>query len=444
MKVTNYHVYDIAESIVASGYPMRTDFNGSDINNEIEAVSYIIEHKDFIDKFIDYQNSYKDNNQFTYNGDHVCAFCGDYAKQRMGINGEFVWLCPKHSHQANKYGCVYETKPKYILLQDYVEIYIPCEKANFYKIKLDYCDLEMFFNHQWSQSRGYVFIANQGESLHRLLLNADQEHYVDHINRDNSDYRRCNLRLCSPQDNTRNKSKLNTNNNYIGVSYDKNRLKYRAYITVNKKQIFLGRFDKEEEALIARLVAEAIYFGEFSPQIHLFEKYGIDFSMPVIQYHKIMLPKAIKHYQRIIRLAQAPLSSGHCTALAGIVVNFDLTAPRYFWNEFQRYHFLQIVSSSSQVHKLTSFDLEQVPDLTEEVWRNAESLIEQYKKEAITWDELVANMPQGIELTARISTNYLQLKTIYNQRKNHRSKHWKEFCEWIKTLPLAKELIING
>ena len=156
------------------------------------------------------------------------------------------------------------------------------------------------------------------------------------------------------------------------------------------------------------------------------------------------LERTQRHIKRAFKLAKNKVGSGHNNFISGIVVNFDLTAPRYFWNEFQRYHFLQIVSSSSQVHKLTSFDLEQVPDLTEEVWRNAESLIEQYKKEAITWDELVANMPQGIELTARISTNYLQLKTVYNQRKNHRSKHWKEFCEWIKTLPLAKELIING
>ncbi len=151
--------------------------------------------------------------------------------------------------------------------------------------------------------------------------------------------------------------------------------------------------------------------------------------------------KVKSHINRALNLANSPAASGHHNYLCGIVVNFDLTAPRYFWNEFQRYHFAHIVSSSSQVHRLTSFNLEATPDLTEEVWRNAESLVKAYEKEGLTWDELVANMPQGIELTARITTNYLQLKTMYKQRKYHKSIHWRDFCAWIETLPLAKELI---
>ena len=61
----------------------------------------------------------------------------------------------------------------------------------------------------------------------------------------------------------------------------------------------------------------------------------------------------------------------------------------------------------------------------------------------ITIDDVLANVPMGLEITARMSTNYLQLKTIYNQRKNHRSQQWRIFCDWIKTLPYAKELITN-
>ena len=60
---------------------------------------------------------------------------------------------------------------------------------------------------------------------------------------------------------------------------------------------------------------------------------------------------------------------------------------------------------------------------------------------------LVSNCPQGIELFMRVSTNYLQLRTIYKQRKNHKLREdWGAFCEWIETLPYANELIIceNG
>ena len=48
-----------------------------------------------------------------------------------------------------------------------------------------------------------------------------------------------------------------------------------------------------------------------------------------------------------------------------------------------------------------------------------------------------------MELTARLTTNYRALKTVYSQRKNHRLPEWREFCKWIETLPYADELIIG-
>jgi hypothetical protein len=51
--------------------------------------------------------------------------------------------------------------------------------------------------------------------------------------------------------------------------------------------------------------------------------------------------------------------------------------------------------------------------------------------------EILYNIPTGFQLTARMTTNYRQLKTIYHQRKNHRLPEWREFCKWIETLPYA-------
>lgn len=150
-----------------------------------------------------------------------------------------------------------------------------------------------------------------------------------------------------------------------------------------------------------------------------------------------------RHIKRMLTLASAPANSGHANYISGILVSFDLTAPRYFWNEFQRYHHIQIVSSSSQVHKLTAMKFDENKNINEDVVTYANDLVYEYEKGYIDWDKLVSNMPQGIPLTARISTNYLQLKTMYKQRKNHKSKEWREFCEWIESLPLAKELITN-
>ena len=65
-----------------------------------------------------------------------------------------------------------------------------------------------------------------------------------------------------------------------------------------------------------------------------------------------------------------------------------------------------------------------------------------WEKEEKTLDELLANVPMGLELTAGISTNYLCLKNMFHQRKNHKLKFWTEtFVPWVKSLPMAKELI---
>jgi len=55
--------------------------------------------------------------------------------------------------------------------------------------------------------------------------------------------------------------------------------------------------------------------------------------------------------------------------------------------------------------------------------------------------KILYNIPPGFELTARLTTNYRCLKNIWRQRKNHRLPEWREFCDWIETLPYAKELI---
>lgn len=56
--------------------------------------------------------------------------------------------------------------------------------------------------------------------------------------------------------------------------------------------------------------------------------------------------------------------------------------------------------------------------------------------------EILYSNPCGFKLTAGITTNYRQLKTMYKQRKNHRLPEWREFCKWIETLPRA-DLIIG-
>lgn len=98
----------------------------------------------------------------------------------------------------------------------------------------------------------------------------------DHIDRNELNNLESNLRPCTPSQSGMNRSvqKHNTSG-YIGVSWDKNKGKWRVRIHINKKETTIGYFIEKEEAIKARLEAELKYYGEFAPQRHLFEHYNI-------------------------------------------------------------------------------------------------------------------------------------------------------------------------
>lgn len=164
-----------------------------------------------------------------------------------------------------------------------------------------------------------------------------------------------------------------------------------------------------------------------------------------------------KSLKRAITLAQAPSNSGHANFLTGIRVSFDIKYPNYISPEMQRYHWFDIVTSSSKMHTLTKMAgdasrynkyvkpevLALMRHLQEEYNRAAEAGTPEDQYEAFM--NLVSNCPQGIELFMRVSTNYMQLKTIYQQRKNHKLKEdWGAVCNMIRNLPYAKEFIIGN
>lgn len=100
--------------------------------------------------------------------------------------------------------------------------------------------------------------------FNRVVMNCPEDMQVDHVNGDTLDNRKCNLRIVTNQQNSMNCSKpLNNTSGYKGVYFDKSRKKWVANIKVNRKTIFLGRFDNIEDAYKARLEAEEKYFGEY-------------------------------------------------------------------------------------------------------------------------------------------------------------------------------------
>ena len=185
-------------------------------------------------------------------------------------------------------------------------------------------------------------------------------------------------------------------------------------------------------------------------QVDKVKVYGFHESIAASKYPKsINVNECNADMTATVRnLGNAEPGSGHDNFLNGIVVQFDLTCSVKMWVEAERYHFLEFVSSQSTMHCITKFDPEKQcnPFVDRRAIEALKEKIEEYNASPCSENYLAVlyNVPVGFELTARMSTNYRQLKTIYGQRKNHRLNEWKRFCRWIETLPGFKELCLEG
>lgn len=161
-------------------------------------------------------------------------------------------------------------------------------------------------------------------------------------------------------------------------------------------------------------------------------------------------------------LAQRLIKAGteHSKFLRFITVWADIDMPRYWWSEFDTYHY-NSKNSCSTMHKLlnkeTPIELgmfvycKEDLDILKNVISKLNNIREQFinsnnQKEK---DYLLLRakrlLPEGLLQRRTVITNYAELRNIYHQRKKHRLKEeWQStFCEWVSTLPYANELIIN-
>ncbi|MCF0115795.1 MAG: hypothetical protein HUJ56_10605 [Erysipelotrichaceae bacterium] len=165
-----------------------------------------------------------------------------------------------------------------------------------------------------------------------------------------------------------------------------------------------------------------------------------------------------------IALATSGRGEGHDNFMNGIIVQFDLTFSNKAWVEAERYHFLDFISSQSTMHRITKFDLdkayieyvdERIVAIMKEktkAYNELQAEIKTLKEEGkdvttlndlakVKYLEILYSNPAGFRLTARMTTNYRQLKTIYQQRRTHRLPEWQAFCDWCETLPYAEFII---
>ena len=215
--------------------------------------------------------------------------------------------------------------------------------------------------------------------------------------------------------------------------------------------------------------------------------YGLDesiiasgYPMQIETFNMDEIDLIDKDYKRSRHLGNAVAGSGHDCFLKGIIVQFDLQVPEYIWRQLDRYHFIDYISSQSKMHRILKIDIDKACNkyVHKDTINNLKNIISLYnslddmdkrleakygqilnediessikielrdgecvspnKKEL--FNIIIANTPSGLMLTARMTTNYLQLKSIINQRSNHKLQEWKYLCDWFKTLPMFKELV---
>jgi hypothetical protein len=158
-------------------------------------------------------------------------------------------------------------------------------KTNEELFMFDWEDLKLIEKYGWYNDGRYIsandLTGNNAKiRLHRLVMSAflnidiKEVGIIDHENRITSDNRKVNLRVVTQQQNAINKSMLSNNTTgFMGIYVKGNG--YWSCLGMDGKTIRLGTFKNIEDAIIARLKAEKLYFGEFAPQRHLFEQYGI-------------------------------------------------------------------------------------------------------------------------------------------------------------------------
>ncbi len=157
-----------------------------------------------------------------------------------------------------------------------------------------------------------------------------------------------------------------------------------------------------------------------------------------------------------LELAQRLINAGpeHAKFLRQIFVSMDITAPIYWWKEMDTYKTGTTANSTSTMHKLLSKEITK-EDFSIDDWVNpfvqlTIDYLETTRQRAVftkdpnVWKHLIQMLPSSYNQKRTWTANYAVLRNIYFQRKNHKLSEWTDFCEFIKIMPYAKELITLG
>lgn len=146
----------------------------------------------------------------------------------------------------------------------------------------------------------------------------------------------------------------------------------------------------------------------------------------------------------------------HAKFMRFINVTSDITAPRYWWIDYDTYKVGTVANSCSTMHKIhereiriDDFSTEHLCMKSLDALKKLLDVINGERKDFIRskdkdcWWQIIQLLPASYNQKRTVQLNYAVLKNIYHARKNHKLDEWKSMCAWIETLPYAKELICN-
>ncbi|MBQ8850468.1 MAG: hypothetical protein IJ011_09075 [Clostridia bacterium] len=154
------------------------------------------------------------------------------------------------------------------------------------------------------------------------------------------------------------------------------------------------------------------------------------------------------------RLAKA--GSDHRKFLRQIFVSVDITAPLYWWKEFDTYKVGTVANSTSTMHKIHSkpferedFSCDRLDGAGLEALDSLIAFLEaerikfcENKEDRQPWHNMIQLLPSSYNQMRTVSMNYENLINMYYARKSHKLAEWHTYCDWIASLPYAQELII--
>ena len=148
--------------------------------------------------------------------------------------------------------------------------------------------------------------------------------------------------------------------------------------------------------------------------------------------------------------------SSHAKFRRMIHVQFDLTAPLYFWKEFDTYKVGTVANSCSTMHTIADrefsredFSVEHLysdellffDEIIERLNAARQFYLDHDKKNKSDWWQMIQLLPSSYNQKRTIDLNYEVLASMYKDRRHHKLDEWQDFCDWIETLPLAEGVI---